>query len=281
MKTLSNSSDRGELKPLASEDLPQAVSFLSADVIGNLILLGFLKTGLSPQMSDRTYYGLWKNGKLEGVGLLGDLVTWAGGAEVAELLGDTALTSGGCNSKLLVGPEDEVEVFRRASRDSRSGTIETHLLYVLRRGELNVRSEGLVRLARASRENWEELVRVQTALYLELTGRALAEGRSPGDRVLRQIESGKTWIASEEGRIIFKADVSSEIDEAVLLEGIWTRPDLRGRGIGTTLLSELSSHLLSIYPMICLSFGKHQLRLKGFYERIGFKYHGEYELVRY
>jgi predicted GNAT family acetyltransferase len=89
---------------------------------------------------------------------------------------------------------------------------------------------------------------------------------------------------SEADRILFKADVASQTDEAVLLEGVWTHPDVRGRGLGRRALGTLCSQLLNTHPMVCLCFREGQPGLRAFYEGIGFKHYrelGDYALVRY
>ncbi len=285
MEIVSGVLNAGELKPFAvEEELSPIFSYLASDAVRNLFLIGFLELGLTSQTPDGTFYAFWKNGNLQGVGLLGNVAAWAGGVEMAQVLGERARDLGSCQFKLVVGLEHEVEVFLKASQDKRSGKTETHLFYVLRRGDLNTNAAGQISVSRARPEKYEELFRIHNDLYFELAAQPLPEPITSGERLLRRIEDGKVWIVCEGDRIIFKADVTSETDDAVLIEAIWTHPDLRGRGIGVKALSTLCSHLLLIYPAVCLCFRKDQSQLKTFYEGIGFKYHGdygEYTLTRY
>jgi predicted GNAT family acetyltransferase len=64
-------------------------------------------------------------------------------------------------------------------------------------------------------------------------------------RCLRRIEQGRVWVWTEEGRLIFKADIVSETPEVKYVEGIWVTPDQRGRGYGLRCLSQLSRELLA------------------------------------
>jgi len=274
--------NRGELRPITAEELPETLSYLAAAPLRNLILIGFLKSGVASE--DKTLFGFWKDGVHKGVGLLGSVAAWSGGPEVARALGEKALESGSSKLNLVVGLSEEVQVFLDASQDSRPGEMETHVLYVLRRGELQPVSRGSVSVRPARREEFEELFRIHTDLFFELVGRPLSEPEVSKQRLLRRIDEERVWIASEGDKIVFKADAASETDEVVLIEAVWTTPALRGQGIGIKALSSLCEHLLENHPMLCLSLGRDRPDLQRFYERIGFKYYGvdgDYTVVRY
>jgi predicted GNAT family acetyltransferase len=274
--------NEGELRLLTAAELPQTLSYLAAAPLRNLILIGFLKS--TGTCDDQTCFGFWKDGLQKGVGLLGTVAVWAGGAEVAQALGKKARESGTSQLNTVVGLTHEVEVFLHASHESRSGTTETHSLFVLRRGELKVPSTGDVTVRLANRGEFEELFRIHTDLYLELVGRPLPDPENSKQRLLLRIEAGRTWIACERNKIVFKADVATEIAEILLIEAVWTTPDLRGHGIGAKALSALCAHLLETYSMLCLSLLKDRSGLERFYTRIGFRYHGDdgdYAVVRY
>jgi len=271
---VSGSYNGGELRPLTTEELPQTLSYLAAAPLRNLIIIGFLKS--DGRCDDNTVFSFWKDGAYKGVGLLGSAAAWAGGVEVARALGEKARESGTSQLNTVVGLTDEVEAFLQASRDNRSRKTETHLLYVLRRGELNVPPPGPVSLRPARREEGEELFRIHSDLFFELVGSRLPEPENSKQRLLRRIESGKIWIACEQDKIVFKADLATETAEIVFIEAVWTIPDLRGQGIGLKALSALCAHLLDTHPMLVISLGKDRSHLEHFYQRIGFKYHGDY-----
>ncbi len=273
----------GELRPLTAEELPQILSYLAADPLRNLILIGFLKS--AGPYDDKTVFAFWEGGVQKGVGLLGSVAAWAGGAEVAHALGQEAREKTAASQlNTVVGPTNEVDIFLQASQDSRPGKTETQFLYLLHRGELNVTSSGFVSLRPARREEFAELFRIHTDLYSELVGRPLPEPEASKQRLLFRIERGRIWIACERYKIVFKADLACETGEMVLIEAVWTTPDLRGHGIGGKALTALCAHLLETYPILCLFLGKNRPDLERFYERIGFKYHGDYgdyTVVRY
>jgi len=71
-------------------------------------------------------------------------------------------------------------------------------------------------------------------------------------RCLRRIEKGRTFVVTENGKLIFKADIVAETDDVVYLEGIYVAPEMRGQGIGSKCLSKLSLQLLERAGHICL-----------------------------
>lgn len=262
-------------------DISHAIAYLSLDPIKNLTLLHHCKTALTTQLLDDTLYGLWIGDNLHGVGMLGEVVTWAGAIEIAQLLGEKANDTNGYQPRLLVGVEPEVEAFMNAFQDGRKKVIHKQLIYALRRGELQSHPTETLPLTTANPKQWEEVMQIHSELYITLTGQPLSNPEASAQRLMRRIEEGRIWVICQNDEIIFKADVAFDIGDTVLLEGIWTTPELRRQQIGTNALTSLCSHLLLIYPQICLYFREDSPFLKKFYERIGFKYNNDCLFVRY
>lgn len=71
-------------------------------------------------------------------------------------------------------------------------------------------------------------------------------------RVARRIEQGRVFSVVEDGKLMFKADIIAETNETIYLEGVYVDPEYRGKGIGSRCLADLTAHLLSRVPNICL-----------------------------
>jgi len=71
-------------------------------------------------------------------------------------------------------------------------------------------------------------------------------------RVARRIEQTRVFVALDEEKMVFKADIIAETDNCIYLEGIYVSPDYRGRGVGPKCLSSLSLGLLNRVENICL-----------------------------
>jgi uncharacterized protein len=98
-------------------------------------------------------------------------------------------------------------------------------------------------------------------------------------RIARRIEQGRVWIAMEEGRLLFKADVVSVTPEASYLEGIYINPEERGKGHGARFVSQLSRTLLGRTKAICLLVNEENQAAQACYLKAGFKLRGLYDTI--
>jgi RimJ/RimL family protein N-acetyltransferase len=89
------------------------------------------------------------------------------------------------------------------------------------------------------------------------------------------LERGLWWVGEIGGELCFFCNVGPWSARTVQLQGIWTPPALRGRGLATAALARICDRLLSSLPTISLyvnDFNEPALRL---YDRVGFRPAGE------
>jgi len=58
------------------------------------------------------------------------------------------------------------------------------------------------------------------------------------------------WV--ENGSLIFTAEIISDTEEVIYLEGVWVNPSARGQGLGLLCMSELARHCLLRTKSLCL-----------------------------
>jgi hypothetical protein len=122
------------------------------------------------------------------------------------------------------------------------------------------------------------LVPACAAAYLEEVG-IDAHARDPGLsewRTRAQIESGRSWIWLDGGRIRFKAEASAWTSRAVQLQQVWVEPELRGRGYGKQAMADLIRLLLDTTPVVCLFVRPENERAIRLYEAVGMQQVGSY-----
>lgn len=94
-----------------------------------------------------------------------------------------------------------------------------------------------------------------------------------------QIEEGRSWIWSENGTILFKAEASAWTPSAVQLQQVWVDPDARRRGFASRGLRDLVRLLLEQVPTVCLFVRAENAAAIALYESIGMRHTLDYRSV--
>jgi predicted GNAT family acetyltransferase len=90
-------------------------------------------------------------------------------------------------------------------------------------------------------------------------------------RTRSQIEEGRSWLWTENGTILFKAEASAWTPAAVQLQQVWVDPDVRGRGYAKRGMQDLCRRLLERVPQVCLFVRRENGPAIGVYEAIGMR----------
>jgi len=98
-------------------------------------------------------------------------------------------------------------------------------------------------------------------------------------RTLAQIEEGRSWLWTENGTILFKAEASAWTPSAVQLQQVWVDPEVRNLGYGKRGLSDLCRLLLAQTPAVCLFVRPENEPAIRLYESIGMERAGTYRSV--
>jgi ribosomal protein S18 acetylase RimI-like enzyme len=128
-------------------------------------------------------------------------------------------------------------------------------------------------LRRARLDDLDRLVVAAAAAYREEVGVDAYE-RDPSLfewRTRAQIEEGRSWLWSENGRILFKAEASAWTPAAVQLQQVWVEPELRGQGYGKRGLADLCRLLLETTPSVCLFVRPENAPAIALYEGVGMR----------
>jgi ribosomal protein S18 acetylase RimI-like enzyme len=186
--------------------------------------------------------------------------------------GAFAQMAGGGEARMLVGEEGAVTELWEAA----CGRLPTPLedrpgqpVYVLEEPP----PAGETQLRRARIEDLDHLVAASAAAYREEVG-VDAYARDPALfewRTRVQIEEGRSWVWSEDGSILFKAEASAWTDKAVQLQQVWVDPELRGRGYGKRGLADLCRLLLARTPAVCLFVRPENAPAIALYEGLGMR----------
>jgi uncharacterized protein len=113
------------------------------------------------------------------------------------------------------------------------------------------------------------------AMFTEELGVAPQQAAGVGDyrrRVAGLIQEGRAFgLLDRDGTVIFKADVGAVSAHTCQVQGVWVRPDLRGRGIGTAGLAPVLAHALTLAPTVSLYVNDFNVPARRMYERLGMR----------
>lgn len=92
-----------------------------------------------------------------------------------------------------------------------------------------------------------------------------------------RIALGREYLWMEGDRPVFRAALSAATPEAVLVEGVYVPPDLRGQGYGKAGMHALCAHLLEQHESVVLLVGEDNDAARRLYELLGFETFDEYQ----
>ena len=95
-------------------------------------------------------------------------------------------------------------------------------------------------------------------------------------RTVSQIQEGRSWLWTEDGTILFKAEASAWTPSAVQLQQVWVDPSVRRQGNATRGIGDLCRLLLERTPSVCLFVRPENAPAIRLYEKIGMRRAGTY-----
>ena len=246
---------------LKEPSLDEILAFCAEDPVERVFLEDVARRGLG------RFTALSRDGGLAALCHVGSNVVPSGSG--CEAFADVAAAG---SARMLIGEEEAVtQLWDSAQkrlpepREDRPG----QPVYVL--GELP--EPGDTGLRAATQEDFELLVPACAAAHLEEIGiDPLA--RDPESfrwRTRMQIEEGRSWIWTENGTILFKAEASAWTPSAVQLQQVWVDPEVRGRGYAQRGMRDLCRLLLRRVPIVCLFVRAENAPAIRVYEAIGMR----------
>jgi RimJ/RimL family protein N-acetyltransferase len=249
------------MSALKEPALDEILAYCGEDPVERVFLEDVARRGLG------RFTGLEEDGRLVALCHMGtNLVPSGRGCDAF------AEAASGGRARLVIGEETAVTDFWEAARDRLPVPREDRPgqpVYVLRRQP----EPGETGLRRATSDDLDLLVPACAAAHFEELG-IDPLNRDPESfrwRTRMQIHEGRSWLWSEDGTILFKAEASAWTPSAVQLQQVWVDPDMRLRGYAQRGMRDLCRLLLAQVPIVCLFSRADNGPAIRVYEKIGMR----------
>jgi predicted GNAT family acetyltransferase len=276
-----------DYEPLEAQELRNAhqdevLSFLAARPVHTVYMAGLIHdNGIESSLNRGKFYGCRNAaGRLKGVALVGHATLME--TDSPEAIRIFATIARSVESvHMIMGEQQKVEEFwQEYAAEDQSYRLACRELLFEKTAPVSVHDlpEGL-RLATAA--DLELIAPVHAAIaFAESQIDPLAVDRDGFlARTLRRIEQRRVWVVINENKLLFKADIQSESHQVAYLEGIYVAPEMRGKGLALSCLSELTRNLLSKVNVVCLLANETNVVAHSLYRRAGFKLSSTYDTV--
>lgn len=272
------------LRVLDDRDLADARALLDCDPVANVFIASRIDAaGLDPWRLGGEVWGYAPRGHLESLCYVGaNLVPAQASPQAIAAFADKARRQGRrCSS--IVGPAgavralwDKLESSWGPARDLRA----RQPLMVVRAGPA-ITPDPLVRPVTV--DELSILLPACVEMFTEEVGVSPNAGDGGAlyrSRVAELVRAGRSFARIEDGEVVFKAEIGAATAQACQVQGVWVRPDLRGKGLsGPGMAAVVEQARQSIAPVVSLYVNDYNVAARAAYTRVGFTTEGEFASV--
>jgi GNAT superfamily N-acetyltransferase len=257
-----------QLWRLSPEDAPALQSLLDADPLQNVYLRSELRLG---GLTRGQWWGVGAPGRLRAAMIGGPLVTpWIPDPDDADRLAEALAHQ---PVRMVCGPREQAVALHDARRPHVAARErrDPQPFLVLRRGRLAAAPAPQVR--HGTMADLDRLTVASADMHREEMG-VDPMAVDPGgwrSRMGTFIQRGWSWVWTEAGRVVFKAELSAWTQEAVQVQGVYTAPEVRNRGIATAGLAAVCRDALEQVPACTLYVNHYNAAARTVYARLGFE----------
>jgi ribosomal protein S18 acetylase RimI-like enzyme len=263
-----------EVRPLGRGDKAAVLAFVEADPVRDTFIASrVLHEGILGIPGLGPLWGTFdRGGRLIGLIHLGpNLVPAVGRDDALDALATVA--AGPSQTRMLVGERTAVERLWQLVAPTYPPPREIRARqYVYRLSAADLRIGALGGAEVATRADEDEVLAASSAMHLEEMGENPMTTDPAGyrRRVRSLIDRGWTFIHREDGRLAFKMDIGCAASGTAQIQGVYTVPAYRGRGVGTAGMAACCVLAFRQYPVLSLYVNDFNLPAVSLYERLGF-----------
>lgn len=246
----------------------------------------YLRSELRLWPTPAAWWGVGDGGELHAVFLGGSMIyPWIPNPGDARILLQAVQQHG--MPRLLVGPAGSVHALAEELKPWRVplSAHDPQPLLVLERDSAHLQPPvNSTEVRRAGRHDLDAVMLAAAGMHREEMGIDPLAVDPAGwrHRMTTLIDRGWSYVwRDENGEILFKAELSGWNPDVAQIQGVWTNPRLRGRGIATAGLTAVCTELLRDVPVCSLYVNAHNQTALSLYRRLGFRQIGEFATLVY
>lgn len=264
------------LRALTPRDLPELHALLDRDRLVNLFVRNRVDaTKLQARWLGGQVWGYFEDGILVSACHAGaNVVPVQATPRAIEVFAERVLADN-IRPSSIVGPQESVlpmwKLIEPRWGPARSPRLDQPFLVMER--DSQIRPDPRVRPVLI--DEFDTIYPACVAMFTEEVGVDPEAGNRSGyrARVAQLISQGWSFAIIEDGQVIFKAEVGAATPYACQLQGVWVRPDMRGRGIaGSAMAAVVQQVRRTIAPAVTLYVNDHNAAARRTYERVGFRH---------
>ncbi|HEY6422466.1 MAG TPA: GNAT family N-acetyltransferase [Pseudonocardiaceae bacterium] len=201
-----------------------------------------------------------------------NLVPLRGGPAAIRAFADRAAGRARCCSS-VVGPADQVlELWSHlGERWGRAREVRPDQPLMVLIGQPRVPADPLVRPVRP--EDLDRYLPAAVAMFTEEVGvdpRLPDGGGGYRARIAELIAAGRAFARFEAGEVVFKAEIGAMSSAVGQIQGVWVRPDRRGRGLAAGGTAAVVVRLQQLGRLASLYVNAFNWPARAAYRRVGF-----------
>jgi len=265
-----------EVRAIDAQSISQLQSLIAQDPIRHCLLAARVESGSGGYrniFSD--LLGYFDNGKLKAALLCGANVVPVNTSLIARQEFASVLSRSGRRSSSIVGPASEVlDLWSRLSPSWGSAReVRENQPVLAMREPSRVLSDDEVRYSTLA--DLDELVPACVAMFTEEVGVSPNSGGGASayrNRVAELVSARRSFVRYLGDELVFKAEIGTVGSEVAQVQGVWVKPEYRGKGISVPAMAAVVKYVLAdIAPVVSLYVNNFNAPALATYRNVGFE----------
>jgi RimJ/RimL family protein N-acetyltransferase len=258
-----------------------ALAYLARAPYANVFLTYLILFDRSPATQNTLHVAIDDANRVRGVGYFSRQVALSAD-DPAAIEAFARIGAAHRGERMIVGPRTEIAAYWALirSKHDRARLIRDRQFVMMLDRSMLVPLDRSVVVRRARIDEWPA-VADNSALMIsaELEYDPMRSSPEFTANVRAMIDRGLWWVGESLGRLCFFCNIGPWSPLTAQMQGIWTPPELRGKGLATQALAGICDKLFEVTPTLSLYVNDFNEKGIALYERVGFKIVSEFQTI--